>query len=118
MCDKKKSVYDEDIASIVENDIFNMSEFFALKTIQMSYVFQAQEDQTLPSVKLVIEDIKKGKQLKGEAVGDGPVDAIYKAIEAMIGSKATLLSYNIRSVTSGKDAQGEVSVKLKVYAYG
>ena len=54
----------------------------------------------------------KGKIHTGKSSGDGPVDACYKAIEKIVGIKARLLDYHIDSVTSGKDALGEVSVKM------
>ena len=51
---------------------------------------------------------------EASSVGDGPVDACYKAIEKITKVKAKLAQYNIQAVTGGKDALGEVTVKLKV----
>jgi len=53
-----------------------------------------------------------GKSLQGAASGDGPVDACYNAIDRLIPFKGKLQDYMIQSVTSGKDALGEVAVKL------
>ena len=51
---------------------------------------------------------------QGAAIGDGPVDAVYKAIAALTGSTAKLMRYEIRAVTSGTEAMGEVTVQLEV----
>ena len=56
----------------------------------------------------------KNKKLSQSSKGDGPVDACYKAIEKLTKIKVKLLDYSIRAVTSGKDAIGEVNVRLKV----
>jgi 2-isopropylmalate synthase len=53
----------------------------------------------------------KGKKQTKESTGDGPVDACYKAIESIAQLKVNLLDYSIKSVTQGKDALGEVTVK-------
>jgi len=55
---------------------------------------------------------KNDESFEEVAVGDGPIDASFKAIEKIIGSGATLDDYSIQSVTEGKDAQGEAIVKL------
>jgi 2-isopropylmalate synthase len=56
----------------------------------------------------------EGKLKEATSTGDGPVDACYKAIEKIVNSKAILAHYGLQSVTSGKDALGEVLVKLEV----
>jgi 2-isopropylmalate synthase len=56
----------------------------------------------------------KTKILTANSTGDGPVDACYKAAEKVAGLKARLISYNLKAVTSGKDALGEVGVRLKI----
>jgi len=51
--------------------------------------------------------------LKKSSFGDGPVDACYKAIDAITGLKCRLLDYSLKSITGGKDALGEVTVRIK-----
>jgi 2-isopropylmalate synthase len=59
--------------------------------------------------------LKKNKKVyEASSKGDGPVDACYKAIDKIAGIKGKLLDYGIRSVTSGKDALGEVSIRVLV----
>ena len=55
----------------------------------------------------------KTKTYKKSSSGDGPVDACYKAIDAITRVKGKLLDYSIHSVTQGKDALGEVTIKVK-----
>ena len=55
-----------------------------------------------------------GKTKEGAAIGDGPVDAVYKAIASVTGTSAKLLRYDIRAVTSGTEAMGEVTVQLEI----
>jgi 2-isopropylmalate synthase len=57
---------------------------------------------------------KKGKILGAESSGDGPVDACFKAADKIIGIKGELLDYRLEAVTSGKDAVGEVSLKVSI----
>ena len=55
----------------------------------------------------------KGEVREAAAIGDGPVDAVYKAITAMTKTSAKLVRYEIRAVTSGTEAMGEVTVQLE-----
>jgi 2-isopropylmalate synthase len=51
--------------------------------------------------------------VSGSGTGSGPVDAAYRIVDKLIKHKTKLLDYQIRSVTVGKDAQGEVTVKIQ-----
>ena len=53
-----------------------------------------------------------GVEKRGEADGGGPVDATFKAIESIVGSGAELLLYSVNAITTGTDAQGEVTTRL------
>jgi 2-isopropylmalate synthase len=55
-----------------------------------------------------------GEIVQDAAIGDGPVDAIFKAVERVTGVHANLREFVVRSVTQGKDAQGEVTLELEV----
>jgi 2-isopropylmalate synthase len=105
LADRKKNVYDEDIEAIIQDEISQ-----SLSAWQLEYLKVSVETGATPMAKITI---KKGTEAKAsESSGDGPVDACYKAIEKVTGVKATLVDYTIHSVTSGKDALGEVSVKV------
>jgi len=54
----------------------------------------------------------EGREVRSEADGNGPVDAVFKAIESEIGSGAELLLYSVNAITTGTESQGEVTVRL------
>lgn len=105
LADKKKEIFDEDLETIVEEEISKIPEKYRL-----AHFYISSGDQVKPTA--AIELKFASKTLKATSNGDGPVDACYKAIDKITGAGGKLLDYQIRSVTSGKDALGEVSVKI------
>jgi 2-isopropylmalate synthase len=106
LADKKKEVFDEDLAAIVEEELPAIQEIYKLV-----YVHTSSGSDTVPTATIRLS--KEGKLLQDAACGDGPVDACYKTIDRMTGLSPELIDYAIRSVTKGKDALGEVAVKLR-----
>ena len=106
LADKKKEIFDEDLLSIVEDGIASIPETFRLEDLDI-----VSGNKITP--KAAIGLIKGAKLLKKSSSGDGPVDACYKAIDAITGLKCKLLDYSLKSITSGKDALGEVTVRIK-----
>ncbi|WP_426451203.1 2-isopropylmalate synthase [Paenibacillus sp. S-38] len=106
LADKKKNVTDEDILALIEEKLIETPEVYVLETIQVSYGNQSTPTAT---VRLKLQD---GSYLDEAAVGNGSVDAIYKAIDKATGEEVELGDYSIQSVTQGKDALGEVHVVL------
>lgn len=107
LADKKKYVFDEDIEAILEEDVVHIPQVWKLE-----YLKATSESGNAPFAEVHLN--YRGRTLKAESEGDGPVDACYKAIEKVVKSGAKLSHYGIQSVTGGKDAQGEVIVKLFV----
>ena len=107
LADKKKEVYDEDLIVIVEDEGKLSRETYALVDLNCT-----SGTNTAPCVKITLQ--YRGKKFTKESSGDGPVDACYKAIEAVTKIKGNLLDYAIKSVTQGKDALGEVTVKVSI----
>ncbi len=107
LADKKKEVFDEDLIAIVEDEVRAVENIWNLVglTVKSGTRIKPKAEVTLKS---------KGKNYSAESSGDGPVDASYKAIEKVTRTKGTLLDYSIKSVTKGKDAIGEVMVKVKI----
>ncbi|MDP2913371.1 MAG: 2-isopropylmalate synthase [Candidatus Omnitrophota bacterium] len=105
LADKKKEVFDEDLETIVEEEISKIPEKFRLH-----HFYIASGDQVKPAANIKLKFQKK--VLEASSTGDGPVDACYRAIDKITGAGGKLLDYRIASVTSGKDALGEVSVKI------
>ncbi|MDI6640943.1 MAG: 2-isopropylmalate synthase [Elusimicrobiota bacterium] len=115
LADKKKYVFDEDIISLVEEKLITKKEIFLLEYFHIS-----SGTNLLPTATVRIRLKKKGKfeDFQEAAFGDGPVDAAYRAIDKIV-TKAIrwktvprLIDYSLHSISSGKDAQGEVIVKL------
>jgi len=106
IADKKKEIFDEDLETIVDEEISKIPEKFQLVDF---YITSGNLVKPTAAVRLKFG----GKATQANSTGDGPVDACYKAIDKITGEKGKLLDYQIRSVTSGKDALGEVSVKIE-----
>lgn len=107
LADKKKYVFDEDIESLLENEIGRIPE-----TWKLDYLKVSSETGKKPMAHIRLSF--KGKTHEAESEGDGPVDACYKAVEQIVKSGARVTHYGIQSVTGGMDAQGEVTAKLFV----
>jgi len=106
LADKKKEIFDEDLLSIVEDGIVSIPETYRLEDLNI-----ISGNKVTPKAAI---GLKKGsKLLKKSSFGDGPVDACYKAIDAIVGLKFKLLDYSLKSITGGKDALGEVTVRIK-----
>ncbi len=106
LADKKKQVSDRDIEAIVHDEMVETPELFVLE-----YLHVSSGNTTVPTATV---RIKSGDSvLEGAACGDGPVDAVYKAIDEATGVRAQLVSYSLHAVTGGKDALGEATVQIK-----
>lgn len=108
LADKKKEIFDEDLETIVDEEISRIPEEF-----QLFHFYVASGDEVKPSATIKIKRRSSDKAFSSTSGGDGPVDACYKAIDKITGMSGKLLDYKISSVTSGKDALGEVSVKIE-----
>ncbi len=106
LADKKKEVKDEDLSAIVENEVLTVPE-----TYKLDYLHISSGTSMIPTATV---RLTSGEESFEEAAcGDGPVDAIYKVIEKITGITCTLQLYNLHAVTEGKDALGEVTVKIQ-----
>ena len=106
IADKKKEVFDEDIAVIINDEIRIVEKIYELE-----YLHVACGTGTLPTASVRIRTKEKTRQ--AAACGDGPVDAAYEAIREATGQSPKLESYSIRAVTGGKEALGEATVRIK-----
>ena len=105
LADKKKEIFDEDLETIVDEEISRIPEKYHLL-----HFYIASGDEVKPTATIKLK--YNGKILEATSTGDGPVDACYKAADKITGLNGELVDYQIRSVTGGKDALGEVSVKI------
>jgi len=105
VADKKKDIYDDDLRIIVEDEIRSMRPIWKLVSFEIT-----SGTKIKPRAEVVLD--KKGKTLTGQSGGDGPVDACFKALDKITNLKAKLEDFRLEAVTSGKDALGQVSLKL------
>jgi len=106
LADKKKNIFDDDLISIVEDEIRAVLPIWKLD----SFIINSGTNVT-PTATVGLA--YKNKKYSAKSSGDGPVDACYKAIDKITGMKPELQDYRIEAVTGGRDALGEVNVKLK-----
>jgi 2-isopropylmalate synthase len=106
LADKKREIYDEDIESIVVEEILRMPHRFKL-----IYLNVIAGNITVPTATVQME--VDGQLLQEAGFGDGPVDATFKTIKKITRTKSKLLQFAINAITSGTEAQGEVTVKLE-----
>lgn len=109
LADKKKEIYDADILALVENQSSSPTQ----EHWKINSFHTLGGTGTIPTatIELVFED---GKIVQDAATGDGPVDAAFKCLERIMGISAKLTDYTVRSVSSGKDALGEVSLAIDI----
>ena len=107
LADKKKETTDWDLESIVNDETQQPPELFRLEMVQVSCGNNAQPTAT---VRIRTPD---GEELMDAAIGTGPVDAIYKAINRVVKVPNDLIEFSVQSVTAGIDAIGEVTIRLK-----
>jgi 2-isopropylmalate synthase len=105
LADRKKEVYDEDLVAIVTDEATQAQQTYALE-----YLHCISGTGVVPSATVKLR--KDGQVFQDSGVGDGPVDAVLAAIDAITGFKGRLQDYALRAATSGKDAVGEVAVKV------
>jgi 2-isopropylmalate synthase len=108
LADKKKEVYDEDLIVLIEKHIVDTPAPWSLISLHTT-----AGTSVVPTATIAIRR-PDGQIVQDAAIGTGPVDAIFKAVERVTGVTANLREFNVRGVTQGKDAQGEVSLELEV----
>ena len=108
LADRKKTVFDEDLASIVETEVIYKSvpEYYRLLDLVVIAGTMARPTAT---VKMEVG----GEIRRGAEFGDGPIDATYRAITHLAHVKCNLLKFSVSSITGGTDALGEITVRLE-----
>jgi len=106
LADMKKEIFDEDLDAIVADEVLRVTETY--KLLQMSV---SSGSFTAPTATVEME--VNGEVKKTAMMGDGPVDATFKAIKELTGSEAPLLNFSVGAITGGTDAQGECTVRLR-----
>ncbi|MBN1566538.1 MAG: 2-isopropylmalate synthase [Acidobacteria bacterium] len=105
VADKKKDVFDEDLIVTVRDALRIAPPVYKVKNIQ-----SIAGNQVIATATILLE--KEGTLLQDSATGDGPVDAVLKAVNRITGMEGKLIEYTVHSVTHGADAVGEVFMKV------
>ena len=107
LADKKKEISDWDLEAIANDEIQQAPELFHLELVQVSC-----GDRSRPTATVALRT-PAGEELTDAAIGTGPVDAVYKAINRVVNVPNELIEFSVQSVTKGIDAIGEVTIRLR-----
>ncbi len=106
LADKKKEVFDEDLQALMEEELNILPRVYTLQ-----YFSVVTGNKVIPTATVKLR--KNNKDYQEAATGDGPVDAVYRAIEKITDTPVKLTSYSINAVTHGKDALGGVTISVE-----
>ncbi|HJW03077.1 MAG TPA: alpha-isopropylmalate synthase regulatory domain-containing protein, partial [Azospira sp.] len=106
LADKKHEIFDEDLQALMSDEVVTPE----LEHYKLVYSHVCSETGETPDAAVTLA--VGGTEHQAKASGGGPVDATFKAIESVAGSGAELLLYSVNAITTGTDAQGEVTVRL------
>lgn len=108
LADKKREIYDEDLQALVSEVQVSGSDGDKITLESLEVISKTGQ---LPHAELTLN--YKGESYRSTSDGDGPVDAVFKAIEQLAKSNTELKLYSVNAVTAGTDSQGEVTVRLE-----
>lgn len=106
LADKKKEVYDDDLRILMGDEVFKTDTHYRLEYLQVT-----AGTGGIPTA--TVKVISNGDVFADSATGDGPVDALFNAIDRALKVESIIESYSVRSVTSGRQALGEVQVRIR-----
>ena len=106
LADRKHEIFDEDLHALVSDEVVTPEQEY----YKLLYSHVCSETGEMPHAKVILS--VGGVEQTGEAGGGGPVDATFKAIESIVNSGAQLMLYSVNAITTGTDAQGEVTTRL------
>lgn len=107
LADKKKVVSDWDILALVNDETQQAPEHFHLELVQVSC-----GDHATPTATVTLRT-PEGEELTDAAIGTGPVDAVYRAVNRVVNIPNELIEFSVQSVTAGIDAIGEVTIRVR-----
>jgi 2-isopropylmalate synthase len=106
LADKKKEVYDADLMMLLQQDSSEAPAAYVLEGLQV-----LSGTQLIPTATVRLR--RSGESAENSSTGDGPVDAVCRAIDRITGFPARMTEYSLNAVTKGKDAMGEVLVQIE-----
>jgi len=105
LADKKKNIYDDDLRALVTNEMTNAPKIYELISLQLM-------DFSNGTPSAVVKIKKDNEEIIDAGIGEGTIDAIFKTIDRISGYEGKLLDYKVNSVSKGKDALANVTVKV------
>ncbi|RUM73767.1 MAG: 2-isopropylmalate synthase [Sulfurovum sp.] len=105
LADKKKEIYDDDLRALVTNEMTKAVQIFELISLQVM-----DSSNGIPSAAITIKH--EDKEITDAGIGNGSMDAIFKTIDRISGYEGKLMDYKVKSVSKGKDALANVTVKV------
>ena len=112
LADKKKIISERDLEALISDEVFQPPELYRLEHIQVTC-----GDHALPTATVSLKS-PSGEILTDAAHGTGPVDAVYKAINRLVGVPNRLTEFSVKAVTAGIDAVGEVTIRIEAECNG
>ncbi|HHD80372.1 MAG TPA: 2-isopropylmalate synthase, partial [Campylobacterales bacterium] len=106
LADKKKDIYDDDLRAIVTNEMTKATQIYELVSLQLMDCSSG-----VPSAAVSIK--KDNQEIIDASIGEGTIDAIFKTIDRISGYEGRLMDYKVTSVSKGKDALANVTVKVE-----
>ena len=106
LADKKREIFDEDLHALVSDEMISLAQE------RYKYVSLKIHSETGEAPQAEIVFGIDGQEQRAESQGSGPVDAVFKSIENVVGSQAELQLYSVNAITAGTESQGEVTVRL------
>ncbi len=106
LADQKKDIFDEDLEALVAEEVFRIPQAYELKKL-----FVRSGTDTKPQADIVMAVY--GAEEENSSSGDGPVDAALRTIAEVTKTKSRMFAYEVKAITGGTDAQGEVVVRLR-----
>lgn len=107
LADQKKEVFEEDLMAILQDGLASIPERYKLRNLQAT-----AGTSTLSTALVTLNDTATDEDKTDTSSGDGPVNAVYQAIDKITGMRGTLMDYTVRSITRGDDAVGEVFIHI------
>ena len=109
LADEKKEIFEDDIHMLIQKQKFSEEQQVTYKLSTLKCEFESGKE---PHATVTLTS-RNGKEHKASSGGDGPIDAIYNAIDKITGLTCKLLDYQVMAKTKGQDAQGEVTVRVQ-----
>ncbi len=106
VADKKKEVFDDDLRILMGDEIFRENMYFQIEDLQVH-----SGTRMIPTATVRVR--KNKRVIQESATGDGPVDAVFNSIDRAIKRKVRIESYQVRSVTAGREAMGEAVIRIR-----